>query len=360
MESYLWHLLILFADTTLWKRKILKKERVDVVFISNFRDDDERKKYLLYSQKNAPFIDGFRMTLGDVYGRLKIINSDTHELLTIKGRRKAKKQFVLATQWAVNNGAKVVLLAASTKRLFGRDAKELKEKFPNIIFTIGDNGTAHLLMEDTFQAIEENGISKDRMKIVVLGAYGILGEAMVEALLMRDYTIIAVGDNLSRLEMIRKYHDVEITTEIESLENIDLIVACTHKKELQLTGAIIEKIKPKERQLIVIDVAEPANLTKEVYEKNRDLVIRQDAGNGYSKNINYILGALSYKKLSLSKGVLFGCFAEAMALGESLKSNRYQDENWFEVNSYNIEIVANMFTELNIKIPKIRCFGEIL
>jgi len=360
MESYLWYLLVLFADTTLWKRKILKRERVDVVFISNFRDDKERKKYLLYSQKNAPFIDGFRMTLGDIYGRLKIINTDTYELLTTKGRRKAKEQFVLATQWAVDNGAEVILLAASTKRLFGRDAKELKEKFPNTIFTIGDNGTAHLLMEDTFRAIEKNGISKEKGKIAVLGAYGILGKVMVETLLVEGYSVVAVGDNVSRLETMQNDYYIEITTKLESLKNIDLVVACTHKKELQLTGEIIEKIKLKERKLIVIDVAEPANLTKEVYEGNRDLVIRQDAGNGYSKNINYILGALSYKKLSLSKGVLFGCFSEAMALGKFFKSNCYKDENWFEVNRLNISRVAEMFDEVEITLPTPQSFGEIL
>lgn len=181
--------------------------------------------------------------MGEVYGRLKIINSDTHELLTTKGRRKAKEQFLSATKWAVDNGAKVVLLAASTKRLFGRDAKELKEKFPNTIFTIGDNGTAHLLTEDTFNAIEKNGISKE-------------------------------------------------------------------------------------------------------------------GGNAYSSDISYVLGALSYKKLSLSKGVVFGCFAEAMAITFMINKDKYVDRNWFEVNSSNIKSVQNMFDELSMAVPAPQCFGE--
>jgi len=331
-----------------------------VVFISNFRDNSERQKYLIRSQIGSEFIDGFRINMGEVYGRLKIINTDTHELLTTKGRRKAKKQFLSATKWAVDNGAKVVLLAASTKRLFGREAKELKEKFPNIVFTIGDNGTAHLLICDTLNAIERNGISKEQGKIVVLGAYGILGEAMVEALSSWNYKIIAVGDNVTRLQEIEKRYEVEINTTINNLTNVDLVVACTHKKELQLNGNIIQAIRPKERKLIIIDVAEPANLSKEEYRKNREFVIRQDAGNAYSKDISYVLGAFSYKKLSLSKGVIFGCFAEAMAIASIIKNDEYISKNWFEVNSINMKSIANVFDNLNIDVPTPRCFGELV
>jgi len=344
IQPYLWHILVNLADKSQWRRR-LKKEKVDVVFISNFRDDAERQKYLIHAQIGSEFIDGFRINMGEVYGRLKIINTDTHELLTPKGRRKAKKQFLSATGWAVDNGAKVVLLAASTKRLFGRDAKELKEKFPNTIFTIGDNGTAHLLICDTLNAIETNGISKEQGKIVILGAYGILGEAMVEALSCRGYRVIAVGDNISTLA---------------KLKNIELVVACTHKKELQLTGEIIQRIKPKEKKLVVIDVAEPANLSKEEYQKNREFVIRQDAGNAYSKDISYVLGAFSYKKLSLSKGVVFGCFAEAMAIAFMMKTHDDTKRDWFEVNGENIEVVAKVFDEIGIKTPENRCFGETL
>jgi len=296
--------------------------------------------------------------MGEVYGRLKIINTDTHELLTTKGRRKAKQQFLSATRWAVDNGAKVVLLAASTKRLFGRDAKELKEKFPNVIFTIGDNGTAHLLMEDTFNAIEKNGISKEGGKIVVLGAYGILGEAMIEALSVRGYKVIAVGDNENRLEKIAQKYNVEIALSLNVLIDVDLVVACTHKKEMQLSAKLVEKIKIKNKKLIVIDVAEPANLAKDEYLKCKESLIRQDAGNAYSSDISYVLGALSYKKLFLSKGVVFGCFAEAMAITFMINKDKYVDRNWFEVNSSNIKSVQDMFDELSMVVPTPQCFGE--
>lgn len=360
IQPYLWHILVNLLDKSLWQRKLQQIAKVDVVFISNFRDDAERQKYMIHSQIGSEFIDGFRMDFGEVYGRLKIINTDTHELLTSKGRRKAKQQFLSATRWAVDNGAKVILLAASTKRLFGRNAKELKEKFPNIVFTIGDNGTSHLLFHDTLNAIKVENISKEHGKIVILGAYGILGEAMVEALTTKGYNVLAVGDNINRLLELEKKYRVKICTSIENFENVDLVVACTHKKELRLNGEMIRKIKSKEKKLVVIDVAEPANLSVEEYEQNMEYVTRQDAGNAYSKELSYVLGAFSYKKLSLSEGVIFGCFAEAMAIASMIKKDRYDVKDWFEVNNSNIEAVATMFGEVGFTAPNPRCFGKLV
>lgn len=358
MGAYLWHILIFFADTTLWKRRLKREEQVDVVFISNFRDENERKKYMLRSQRASDFIDGVRINMGDVYGRLKIINTDTQELLTTTGRRKAKQQFISATQWAVNNGAKVVLLSASTKRLFGRNAKELKEKFPNIIFTIGDNGTAHLLIEDTVNAIKRYNISKEHGRVVVLGVSGILGEAVVEFLSSQKYDVIGVGDNTTRLQLIQKKYAIEISESIETLRNIDIVIACTHKKKMQLNTELIQKVKVKNRKLIVVDVAEPSNLLRDEYLKCQNLVIRQDAGNAYSKQIKYTLGSLSYGKITLSKGIAFGCFTEAMAVAWAIKSNQYMDRNWFEVNHSNIKFISKLFREIGVITPIPKCFGR--
>jgi hypothetical protein len=88
--------------------------------------------------------------------------------------------------------------------------------------------------------------------------------------------------------------------------------------------------------------------------------VRQDAGNAYSKELSYVLGAFSYKKLSLSKGVVFGCFAEAMAIGSTIKTYNHVKNDWFEVNSLNIKSMAKMFDEVGINVPTPRCFGELV
>ena len=46
IQPYLWHILVNLADKSLWKRRLQQKEKVDVVFISNFRDDVECQKYV--------------------------------------------------------------------------------------------------------------------------------------------------------------------------------------------------------------------------------------------------------------------------------------------------------------------------
>ena len=77
----------------------------------------------------------------------------------------------------------MVLLAASTKRLFGDDGRALKERFPQILFTIGDNGTVSLLLRETLRAVAKSELRPDQSRIAVLGPYGLLGTHMVRSLL---------------------------------------------------------------------------------------------------------------------------------------------------------------------------------
>ena len=50
-------MLVNLADKSLWQRRRQQKEKVDVVFISNFRDDAERQQYLIFFQKNSELIN---------------------------------------------------------------------------------------------------------------------------------------------------------------------------------------------------------------------------------------------------------------------------------------------------------------
>jgi len=96
-------------------------------------------------------------------------------------------------------------------------------------------------------------------------------------------------------------------------------VACTHSKEIRLTADMVELIRKRDKKLLVVDVAEPSNLKYREFQKCKGVVIRQDAGNAYNSRLKYVLGAISYKMFSLTQGVTFGCFAEAMSIMSALK-----------------------------------------
>lgn len=360
MQANIWEAAVSVCDWRTWKRILYRQAQVDVVFISNLRDDVDRKRYIGNRTPPLGHVNGARLNIKGVIGRMRWINVDSSEILSPSGRKKAKKQFISAAQWAADRGAKVILLAAATKRLFGQDGDEIIKMFPDIIFTIGDNGTAYLLIEEVFSALRLANLDQNTARIAVLGPYGILGNCVVNAIVSDGYKVFGVGSNIVKLEELVTNQGIETTTNLEDLKNIDMVVACTHSKKTLLTSQAVEKIKRPDKKLIVIDVAEPSNFVVEEYQACRELAIRQDAGNGYSENLKYVLGSLSYQMLRLTDGVIFGCFAEALSIAYCLNNGDDIRRDWFNVNPNNIEFTRKMFEKIEFTVPQTKCFGEIV
>jgi predicted amino acid dehydrogenase len=360
MQANIWRALVAICDWRTWKRILNGHNQVDVVFITNLRDNIDRQRYIGNQKSESGHFSGARINIKGVIGRTRFIDVDANELLTPAGRRKAKQQFIAAVQWAADRGAKVVLLAASTKRLFGRDGAEIMEMFPNIVFTIGDNGTAYLLTEEVFNALRSANLNQKTARIVVLGPYGILGQSVVHELVEDGYQVLGVGSNTGKLAELQKSHGIETATSLDGLKDIDIVVACTHSKEALLTAQAVQKIKRSDKKLIVIDVAEPSNFTLEEYQSCQDLVVRQDAGNAYSENLQFVLGGISYRMFRLTNGVIFGCFAEALSIGYQLKNGGNVQRNWFEVNPHNIKFTRKMFEDIEFVVPEPRCFEKMV
>jgi predicted amino acid dehydrogenase len=360
MQASIWRAVVALCDWRTWLRILQRNNQVDVVFIANLRDNVDRQRYIGDRQPKSGHVAGARINIKGVIGRTRVIDVDANELLSPAGRRKAKKQFIAAVQWASDRGAKVVLLAASTKRLFGRDGVEIMEMFPHIVFTIGDNGTAYLLTEEVSSALRLAKLNQQTARVVVLGPYGILGQAVVQELVKNGYQVLGVGSNAAKLAEMQVNYGIEIATNIADVNEVDIVVACTHSKEALLTSQAVQKIKRAHKKLIVIDVAEPSNFTLEEYQACQDLVIRQDAGNAYSENLKFVLGGISYRMFRLTNGVIFGCFAEALSIGYHLKNGGDVQRNWFTVDQHNMEFTRKMFEQIEFVVPQPRCFEEML
>ena len=349
------------ADCRTHLRKITAQPLLDSVFIANMRDEVDRKRFLGKWEPSSGHFDGPRYRMNCIVAQNRAINCVTEDLLSSYGRKKAKEQFIAATEWAQDRGAKVVLLAAALKRLFGEDGKALKERFPGLLFTIGDNGTMLLLRNETLRAFDEAGLTPETSRIAILGPYGLLGELMTQALKKKGFDLIGAGPNTAALNRIAGKYDIEACQTFEEMGKVDAVVACTHSDKIRLTAEYVELIRHQDRKLLIIDVAEPSNLMEEEHLKCRSLVIRQDAGNAYNPKLKYVLGAVTYRMFRLTRGVTFGCFAETLSLasvisrgdGESMKQI-----DWFQVNEENIKVVEGLFAREGFNIPSPRCFGK--
>lgn len=359
MFAVIWRFFVALFDYRTHLRRITKRPIVDVVFITNMRDQVDRLRYLgRWHPKNGHF-NGPRYWINGIVGRTRALDIVTEDLSTSEGRKKAKGYFKSAVRWSKDHGAKVILLAASTKRLFGEQGAEIKKLFPDLIFTIGDNGTAFLLIQETLQTLERAGLKSGFCKIAVLGPYGLLGEVMVQALVAAGYNVIGAGSNFSALNRIAKIYGVKTCQSFFEIGAVDAVVACTHSNKIRLNADMIKIIRREGRKIIVIDVAEPANLSRAEYLKCADQVIRRDAGCAYSSHLKYVLGAISYKMFRLTKGVTFGCFAEALTLANALRmGENVKSADWFHINADNIAMIGNMFGSFGFFSTSPKCFGK--
>ena len=332
-----------------------------VVFVTNMRDIKDRKTFLGKWHPPESHFNGPRYWIHWVAGRTRALDLTIEEMSGTKGWRRAKELFIKACQWAEKQQASVILAAAGTKRLFEYDSEHLKNLFPGIIFTIGDNGTSLLLKGETIRALEQASLKSGFYRIAVLGPYGFLGEIMTRVLVDSGYNVIGAGPNVGELQEVKKKFSIEVCKTFAEMGEVDAVVACTHSDDIRLNAENIELIRRQERKLLVVDVAEPSNLVRSEYEKCKQFVIRQDAGNAYAPKLKYVLGAISYRMFRLTKGVTFGCFAEALALAWGLRHG-YEEEirrrNWFQINDDNMAFVDMLFEKMGFTIPSPRCFGQ--
>jgi hypothetical protein len=369
MLATLWRALLAATDFRRALRLLTNRSKLDVVFITNIRDEAERQRFFSKGADRLRHASGPRIHLDGIAAAVRGINATAQEMYTREGRKKAKAIFIEAVQWAQAEGAKVVLLAASTKRLFGRDGAELKQRFPEMVFTIGDNGTGNLLCLDIDRALKNSGLYMPDLhplrkpRILVIGPYGILGDIVSRHLMEQGHDVVGFGANTQLLHDYSSRTGLPISEQIQTAGEFDLVVACTHSEEAKLTLDSIDYMRRENRRLLVVDVAEPANLDASTFKQCAHWVVRQDAGNAYSKHLNYVLGRWSWGKLNLARGITFGCFAEAMALYHVIY--RQHDHvafkrDWFEVNAFNSCMVQETFDELGIGLPRPHCFGKVV
>ncbi len=362
LGAAIWRFFLAITDWRTIIRRISRQSTVDVVFISNLRDNTDQKRSLGLWHPDCGHFNGPRYCINGVGGRIRILDITTKDLTTKNGRRKAKKYFIDATQWAQDRGAKVILLAASTKRLFGENATQLKKLFPNLIFTIGDNGTLFVLKGETIRALKKANLKPGYCRIGVFGYYSFLGRVIVQTLTEKGYNIIGAGPNAPTLERVGAKYKIDTCQTFTEMGKVDAVVACTHSEKICLNKENVELIRKSGKKLLVIDVAEPSNLRHQEYQKCRDVVIRQDAGNAYSPKLKYILGLISYRRLRLTKGITFGCFAEALSIASQIKQIE-GDENikkidWMRVNEENMTVISEVFKQDGFTLPSPRCFGR--
>ncbi|MDH4330087.1 MAG: hypothetical protein OEV93_00870 [Candidatus Moranbacteria bacterium] len=341
---------------------------LDIAYITNFQNDVERGFLGITSLFwRKPFAYALRLHLDGFKGRFVGINAISKELMSPKNRddvtamrayeekkTRIKGYILLAIKDVIRRGAKVVLFGASTKRLFSEEEiVSLKKHYPQVIFTIGDNGTAIELWRDVAEVIKRKGISPTN-RVMIIGPNGFLGSVVRCALKKAGF------DNLIFVSQKEE-------KPFDGINDVKLVVACNHHESVRLTAGILKDITHPDG-ICVVDVCRPSNFSRREYRtavKMGLVVERQDAGNTFNTNLKYDVASISniaLNQLTLSPQRLFGCFSEATAIAAVFRDNPeiLRSRNFMSVNTEAIRLVEQAFREMGFHPSPEVNFGKVM
>lgn len=329
--------------------RVLKgKPGFDVACITNFENEVQRYFMGMFSLKKS-WVNGLRFSMDNTLVRYIMVNSTSAGLMEPSGKAEGKIQVRRAIASVIDKGAKVILFAAYIKRLFSEDElREIRAAYPNVAFTIGDNGTAWALIVDVFRAIEANNLNRFS-RIMILGPNGFLGSTVVSVLKNSGfYNLVLLSSRSGK------------TNPFSGIKDIELVIACTHHSNLELTADIVRDIS-HDNGIYVVDVCRPVNFHYKEFKKcNNQKVKRQDAGVVFNKRLKYVFlpGAVFVlRKIGLSRRRLYGCFSEATAIG-SLESETLRKYDFMDTNRKVLKFVETIFTEKGFKVSPPRNYGK--
>lgn len=347
--------------------KLLLDFHLDVAMVSNYRDkkDTRRLKLVGFNDLKAlpDVIPGLRLRWRGKTAQMFMISSTTSQVAGNAPQEdidRACYQFEIAVDHVVARGAKVILFAANTKRL--PVYEKLSAKYPDVIFTLGDNFTGLLIGQCIFEVFQLTKLDIPTASVLVTAPYGFLGEVALQYALKSGAKVTMMGnpERTAQLQELQDQYHVPYVTDFHAVAHrVDIVVACNSADWGSLTPSRVDTIRKEGRKLIVIDPSEPYAMPPEMYSACRKNVIRLDAGNGFSPQLTFSLEPLGYKLLRLAKGVIWGCFCESFLIS-SHEDLQNPEIDWMKINPENIQRVQKYYGRQDGQfcLPNPTCFNR--
>ena len=323
------------------------KNNLDLVIMANPVSPANKADLIktIGSPPNSFFLKPLPFISEEIRGEVIPLNFLPGDILTSSGLEMAIRELMAALVYANSRKAQVIALTASTKRLGGRNGERITALYPDIILTIGDNGTAI-----SFLRLIEHFLSSISSEdtIAVMGA-GYLGELAIEHLLDSGYKNVFVLTE-QRLEHFQnKIRRVKTLEELPA--DIKMFISCTYKHKIS-PEIFREKITP---DAIILDVSVPPGIKQDVFEALPKSVTRLDAGDFLLEGIRYDFPPrlLCFP----TKQFFYGCFAEATMLSLAMQDENITNLNFLGINEDATKLVKKYLEAEKASIPLINFFS---
>lgn len=346
------------------------EKRCQFVFISNSSPDQIKSIYKYHPDwKEQGFVKpdiydwkwlGYTDPNGKkIEGKYIVIGSEIADIVG-SGRQKAAEQTQRAIEYARNVlKTNVFCFGAATKTLIPA------EKLPkDIVFSNGDTLTVAVILEELKEAAKKCGmdINSPKTKILIVGAYGIIGSAMAKNLAKSGCSLLLLGKDIKKLNALNGEinNSARLFTNFSEIdEKIDIVVTVTNHPSAILDDNVIERIGPN---LLVLDPAWPQNVSIEVCKKFKDELIRLDSGLMTHSSMEYQYGESGI--IGWGKKEFPACLCEAMVVATALNYREDEEKitkmDLMEISGKNIPVISDLSKKYGFERTPFACYKRIL
>ena len=251
----------------------------------------------------ASYITGLTLADGTPTTGAMLISPLTTEQM-VRNPRLARKRVLQTVRLAEKMGAKIAGLGAFTS-IVTRDGKDLEGKV-HLGLTTGNPHSAAIAVQNVLHAAALTNLSLPHATVAIVGGAGSVGSACAKMLARLVGTLVLIDIKKDALRNLMAQLDnqpavLEGASSLDRVREADIVIAVTNNPHILLTA---EHLKPG---AIVIDAAQPKNVSEEIPRQRPDVVVIESAVvNTPGIDVNF--------DLDLAPGEALGCLSETMIL----------------------------------------------
>jgi fatty aldehyde-generating acyl-ACP reductase len=237
----------------------------------------------------------------------------------LQNREQALKQINKAIIMAKRRGIKLIGLGGLTSSIT-RGGIDLVDKHPSVYITTGHAYTAHNVTANVFELIEKLGINKSHCKIAIVGSAGSIGATSAKIIAREGYPSLLLIDLVRKhdkvMELEKEIREInpdiktEITDDMNRLLTADVIITATNTPDALILS------KHLKTGAVVVDDAQPSDVSDEVIERDDVLVIEAGVVHTPEINSNFNFGLKN-------RNDNFCCLAEVLVLASEEWDSNY-------------------------------------
>ena len=289
-----------------------------------------------------------QINLNGVKGQIAGLDVTARELMEQPADQMRKKILELAVFLQDNFDVDLIQLGGLTTSVTKGGKWLIQQREFHGFVNHGDSYTAAVTCKTVHKVLNLFRKDTSELTLAMVGAYGIIGEAVSKLLVPEFKHSILIGRREHKLqelkEKLKENDNIETTTEIKT-KDADVIVTATNHPTTLLSSHHLKK------NAIVVDVSQPPNLGLDVC-KSRPDVFRIDGGFvDLPKEYNFQIPGLP-------RGKIFACVAEVfMQALENEKKHHVgtidlnhlsKTEKWAEKHGFTLNELTNFAIPINL------------